>query len=49
MYYRPTRAQDEKLNKMLEAKATLRPRMLVTAQVAKVVKEALAKLKKPAR
>ncbi len=45
MYYRPTKAQDDKLNKLLESKPSLfRPRFLVKADVAKLIRDGLKKL-----
>jgi hypothetical protein len=45
MYYRPSKEQDEKLTKMLESKPSLfRPRLLVRADVAKIVRDGLKKL-----
>lgn len=45
MYYRPTKQQDEKLNKMLESKPSLfRPRFLVKADVARLIRDGLKKL-----
>jgi len=45
MYYRPTKDQDEKLNKLLESKPSLlRPRLLVKAEVAKLIRDGLKKL-----
>ncbi len=45
MYYRPSKEQDEKLNKMLESKPSLfRPRFLVKADIAKIIRDGLKKL-----
>ena len=45
MYYRPTKAQDDEVNKLLESKPSLfRPRFLVKADVARLIRDGLKKL-----